>query len=103
MEGLSESLRKEVMRFGIDVICLEPGPYSTDFGGGSIRISAEHPAYAEIRADTEIAWELGDPKAMRGPILELADTDDPPARIFFGESFEPVAAEYEERLATWRK
>jgi NAD(P)-dependent dehydrogenase (short-subunit alcohol dehydrogenase family) len=103
VEGLSESLRKEVAHFGIDVICLEPGPYATDFGGGSIRTSAEHPAYAEFRANNPTVWDLGDPKATREPILELADTDDPPARMFFGTSFEPVAAEYEERLATWWK
>ncbi|WP_433517063.1 SDR family NAD(P)-dependent oxidoreductase [Nonomuraea sp. CA-143628] len=103
VEGLSESLRQEVEHFGIDVICLEPGPYSTDFGGGSVRTSGEHPDYAEVRAGAEIEWDLGDPRATRGPILELADTDDPPARIFFGKSLEPVAAEYEERLATWRK
>ncbi|SEH03995.1 NADP-dependent 3-hydroxy acid dehydrogenase YdfG [Nonomuraea solani] len=103
VEGLSESLRQEVAPFGIDVICLEPGPYSTDFGGASVRASAEHPDYAGVRAAGAIEWDLGDPKATRGPILELADTDDPPARIFFGKSFEPVAAEYEERLATWRK
>ncbi|MGW4796492.1 SDR family NAD(P)-dependent oxidoreductase [Nonomuraea sp. NPDC004297] len=103
VEGLSESLRKEVAPFGIDVICLEPGAYSTDFGGGSVRASAEHPDYAEVRAATAPVWDLGDPAATRGPILELADTDEPPARIFFGKSYEAVAAEYEERLATWRK
>ncbi|MFC4589972.1 SDR family NAD(P)-dependent oxidoreductase [Sphaerisporangium corydalis] len=103
VEGLSESLRKEVAHFGIDVICLEPGPYSTGFGGDSVRTSAEHPDYAEVRTATAITWTLGDPKATRAPILQLADTDDPPARAFFGTSFEPVAAEYEERLATWRK
>jgi NAD(P)-dependent dehydrogenase (short-subunit alcohol dehydrogenase family) len=103
VEGLSESLRKEVAHFGIDVICVEPGPYSTDFGGGSIRTSAQHPDYDEVRAATEISWDLGDPKATRGPILELADTGEPPARVFLGKSFEQVAAEHEERLATWRK
>jgi NAD(P)-dependent dehydrogenase (short-subunit alcohol dehydrogenase family) len=103
VEGLSESLRKEVEHFGIQVICLEPGPYETDFGGGSIRHSERHPDYAQVHAATEREWHFGDPKATRGPILELADTDDPPARIFFGTSFDEVAAEYEERLATWRK
>jgi len=103
VEGLSESLRKEVAGFGIDVICLEPGPYSTDFGGDSIRTSTEHPAYAEIRATSSPTWDLGDPKATRAAILELADTADPPARVFFGNSYEAVAVEYEERLATWRK
>jgi len=103
VEGLSESLRQEVAGFGIDVVCLEPGPYSTDFGGGSIRTSAEHPDYAGVRAELSPTWDLGDPKATRAAILTLADTDDPPAHVFFGKSYEPVAAEYEQRLATWRK
>ncbi|MEO3811518.1 hypothetical protein ABGB17_21200 [Sphaerisporangium sp. B11E5] len=81
----------------------EPGPYSTGFGGGGVRTSAGHPDHAEVRAATRIEWDLGDAEATRAPILELADTDDPPARVFFGEPLEPVAAEYEERLATWRK
>ncbi len=25
------------------------GPYSTDFGGGSVRVSAEHPDHAQVR------------------------------------------------------
>ena len=103
VEGLSESLRKEVASFGITVICVEPGPYRTDFGGGSVRTSAEHPDYAAVRAATAREWDLGDPAATRDPILEVADTDDPPARVFFGKSLVPVSAEYEERLATWRK
>jgi len=103
VEGLSESLRQEVAAFGIDVICLEPGPYKTDFGGGSIRASATHPDYAEVRAATEIAWDLGDPHATRAPMLTLADTDDPPQRVFFGKSLAAVEAQYQERLATWRK
>jgi NAD(P)-dependent dehydrogenase (short-subunit alcohol dehydrogenase family) len=103
VEGLSESLRKEIKYFGIDVICLEPGPYATDFGGGSLRTSAENPDYAPARAANVVEFEVGDPKATRGPILELADTDDPPARVFFGKPFEAVAAEHEERLETWRK
>jgi NAD(P)-dependent dehydrogenase (short-subunit alcohol dehydrogenase family) len=103
VEGLSESLRKEIASFGIDVISLEPGPYATDFGGGSVRASAEHPDYAATHAATAQEWDLGDPQATRAPILELADTDDPPAHVFFGKSLAPVTEEYEERLATWRK
>ncbi|WP_431933522.1 hypothetical protein [Nonomuraea jabiensis] len=64
-------MRKEVASFGIDVICLEPGPYATGFGAGSIRTSAENPDYAKVRAATAIEWDLGDPKAIRRPILEL--------------------------------
>lgn len=103
VEGLSESLRQEVAGFGIDVICLEPGPYRTDFGGGSVRQSEPHPDYAAVREATRIEWDLGDPRATREPMLELADTDDPPARMFFGKSFAAVEAEYRARLDGWRK
>jgi NAD(P)-dependent dehydrogenase (short-subunit alcohol dehydrogenase family) len=99
VEGLSQSLRQEVASFGIDVICLEPGPYRTDFGGGSVRLSEPNPDYDGVREATMIEWDLGDPHATR----ELADTDDPPQRVFFGRSFAAVEAEYQERLDVWRK
>ncbi|MFC7649273.1 SDR family NAD(P)-dependent oxidoreductase [Streptosporangium lutulentum] len=66
VEGLSESLRKEVTHFGIDVVCLEPGPYATDFGGNSGRTSAEHPDYAEVRAVTEIVGTSATPRRRAG-------------------------------------
>ena len=101
VEGLSQSLRQEVRDHGIHVVCVEPGPYATDFGGGSFRTSAQNPAYDAVRAaDTDFVQ--GDPHATREAILMVADTDDPPDRIFFGRSFEPVEAEYRERLETWR-
>ncbi|MEV6828445.1 SDR family NAD(P)-dependent oxidoreductase [Amycolatopsis sp. NPDC051102] len=103
VEGLSESLRQEVAAFGIDVICLEPGPYRTDFGGASVRQSEPDPAYDAVREATRIEWDLGDPRATRAPMLELADTDDPPQRMFFGKSFAAVEAEYQDRLEGWRK
>lgn len=103
VEGLSQSLRQEVASFGIDVICLEPGPYRTDFGGGSIRNSEPNPDYAEVREANRIEWDFGDPRATRAPLLELADTEDPPQRVFFGKSFAAVEAEYRERLDGWRR
>jgi NAD(P)-dependent dehydrogenase (short-subunit alcohol dehydrogenase family) len=103
VDGLSQSLRQEVASFGIDVICLEPGPYRTDFGGSSVRQSEPNADYDDVREALRIEWDLGDPQATRGPLLELADTDDPPQRVFFGRSFAAVEAEYEERLAVWRK
>ena len=48
VEGLSESLSKEVAPFGIKVLIVEPGPFRTDWGGRSLK-TAKHPieAYAE--------------------------------------------------------
>ncbi len=103
VEGLSESLRQEVAAFGIDVICLEPGPYRTDFGGTSVRTSAPNPDYDAVREAGRIEWDLGDPRATRGPLLQLADTEKPPKRVFFGKSLAAVEEEYRERLETWRE
>jgi NAD(P)-dependent dehydrogenase (short-subunit alcohol dehydrogenase family) len=103
VEGLSQSLRQEVAAFGIDVVCLEPGPYRTDFGGGSVRTSEPNPDYDDVREAGRIEWDLGDPRATRGPLLKLVDTDKPPQRVFFGKSFAAVETEYRERLETWRE
>ena len=48
VEGLSESLSKEVAPFGIKVLIVEPGPFRTDWAGRSIKIPKRPiEAYAE--------------------------------------------------------
>src|SRR6185436_27702 len=48
VEGLSESLSKEVATHGLRVTLIEPGPFRTDFQGRSIRIPSKPiAAYAE--------------------------------------------------------
>jgi NAD(P)-dependent dehydrogenase (short-subunit alcohol dehydrogenase family) len=37
VEGLSDSLAREVGPLGISVLCVEPGPFRTDFAGRSLR------------------------------------------------------------------
>ena len=81
---------------------VEPGPYGTDFGGGSLRRSRNDPAYDGVREATAPDFVLGDPGATRAAILQVVDTEEPPLRVFLGRSFEPVEKEYEQRLATWR-
>ena len=80
---------------------VEPGPYRTDFGGGSLRQSTPDPAYDGVREATAPEFELGDPRATRAAILQVVDAEVPPLRVFLGRSFAPVKAEYEQRLATW--
>ena len=102
VEGLSQTLAAEVASFGIHITIVEPGPYRTDFGGGSLRQSRPNPDYDGVRAASAPQFELGDPTATRKAILEVVDTDAPPLRIFLGMSFKPVEAEYRQRLDTWR-
>ena len=49
LEGLSQSLAQEVAGFGIKVTLIEPGGYSTDWGGSSAKHATALPAYDEVR------------------------------------------------------
>ncbi|HEX3750525.1 MAG TPA: SDR family NAD(P)-dependent oxidoreductase [Streptosporangiaceae bacterium] len=103
LEGLSQSLAQEVAGFGIHITMIEPGPYSTGWLETGSRRSDEYADYQPVREGIERGWVRGDPAATRAAILKVADADQPPLRIFFGQSLDPVAGEYEQRLATWRE
>jgi NAD(P)-dependent dehydrogenase (short-subunit alcohol dehydrogenase family) len=109
LEGMSQSLSLEVARFGIKVTLIEPAGYSTDWAGSSARHSAELPAYDQTRAEAAEArakrfTRPGDPTATRQAILTLVDSENPPLRLFLGESPLGIAtADYESRLASWRE
>ena len=106
LEGISQSLSQEVADFGIRITMIEPGPYATNFGGGSLKTSEHNPAYDTVRAGYQPAFaalERGTPSATRGLILQVVDSEEPPLRVFLGKSLGPVTEEYEQRLATWRE
>src|SRR3954452_23978920 len=109
LEGLSQALAQEVADFGIKVTIVEPGAYSTDWGGASAKHAAADPAYDRFRekADEQRkarAGNPGDPVATREAILAVVDAENPPLRIFFGDGPLAIATrDYESRLATWRE
>lgn len=107
LEGFSQSLAQEVAPFGIHVTLIEPGIFSTDWGGVSAIHAAPLAAYDEVK---EMAVALrksrvgksGDPHATRAAILKIVDAAEPPLRIFFGEAPLAIAkADYAARIATW--
>jgi NAD(P)-dependent dehydrogenase (short-subunit alcohol dehydrogenase family) len=109
LEGMSQALAQEVADFGIKVTLIEPAGYSTDWSGSSARHATPNPAYDGVR---EKAQQLrvrrqgtpGDPVATREAVLTVVDAENPPLRIFFGDT--PLATatkDYESRLATWRE
>ncbi len=109
LEGFSQSLAQEVADFGIHVTLIEPGGFSTDWGGPSAKHSAEIPAYNEIREKfaeqrkTRMS-EPGDPTASAAAVLRVVDADEPPLRVFFGKAPLGIAkADYASRLETWEK
>jgi NAD(P)-dependent dehydrogenase (short-subunit alcohol dehydrogenase family) len=109
LEGISQALAQEVALFGIKVTLVEPGAYSTDWGGSSAKHATASPAYEKVR---EVAAEgrrkrvasPGDPVATRSAILKIVDAEEPPLRVFFGAAPLAIAtADYESRLAEWRE
>ena len=108
LEGISQALAQEVAGFGIKVTLVEPGGYSTDWGGASARHATPIAAYDGVREAAanrpSRRGTPGDPVATRAAILQVVDADEPPLRIFFGEAPLAIAtADYEQRLATWRQ
>ena len=95
--------------FGIKVTLIEPGGYSTDWGGSSARRTAPLPAYDGIRMQAQQMRaarlaKQGDPVATRDAILQLVDAERPPLRVFFGDGPLAIATkDYESRLQTWRE
>jgi NAD(P)-dependent dehydrogenase (short-subunit alcohol dehydrogenase family) len=107
LEGFSQSLAQEVAGFGIKVTLIEPSGYSTDWSGSSAKHSTPLPAYDQVREAAARArgqrfTAPGNPVATREAILQIVDSDNPPLRLFLGESPLRVAvADYGSRLSTW--
>jgi NAD(P)-dependent dehydrogenase (short-subunit alcohol dehydrogenase family) len=104
LEGLSESLAAEVAGFGIKVTVVAPGGYATEGAAGAAHAPGD-PLYDELResfAAYAKTLDWGDPAAAGRAILDLADTDDPPLRVFFGAQGYPMVQQvYADRLKTW--
>jgi NAD(P)-dependent dehydrogenase (short-subunit alcohol dehydrogenase family) len=109
LEGLSQALAQEVAPFGIHVTLIEPGGFATDWAGPSAKHSAPLPAYDAFREEVqrmrrERNPKPGDPVASGQAVLAIVDAEEPPLRVFFGDGPLAIAtADYEKRLATWRK
>ncbi|NMG41821.1 SDR family NAD(P)-dependent oxidoreductase [Chelativorans sp. ZYF759] len=91
VEGLSESLAKEVAPFGIKVTIIEPGPFRTDFRNRSLHTAPLHEAYREtlgpfrenmMAADGK---QPGDPAKAAALVFDVVDEGDAPLRLPLGE------------------
>jgi NAD(P)-dependent dehydrogenase (short-subunit alcohol dehydrogenase family) len=108
LEGFSQALAQEVADFGIRVTVIEPGGFSTDWGGSSARHASPLPAYDGVRDKAAEfrrtrTQSQGDPSASARAVLKVIDSENPPLRVFFGDGPLQIATDdYESRLATWR-
>ena len=76
VEAMSDALRMEVARFGIDVICIEPGLIRTEFGetaAGGVAAADDGP-YADVQ---RARWPSPPATSTPGPLSRLGgDADD---------------------------
>jgi NAD(P)-dependent dehydrogenase (short-subunit alcohol dehydrogenase family) len=109
LEGFSQALAQEVAAFGIKVTLIEPGGFSTDWGGSSAKHATTLDAYDGVREESarsraERGASPGDPSASSAAVLEIVDAAEPPLRCFFGSVPLGIAtADYDSRLETWKK
>ncbi|MFI6996352.1 oxidoreductase [Nocardia sp. NPDC050175] len=91
LEGILETLGKEVAGFGIHVTAVAPGSFRTDWAGRSmVRTERSIPDYDElmdpVRARRQAADgnQLGDPEKAAAAILSIIEAADPPAHLVLG-------------------
>ena len=92
LEGIGESLAREVAPFGIRVSNVEPGAFRTDWAGRSmVRAPRSIADYDEVfgplreRRQANSGKQPGDPAKAAQAILKLAASDDPPVHLLLGE------------------
>jgi NAD(P)-dependent dehydrogenase (short-subunit alcohol dehydrogenase family) len=92
LEGISESLGKEVASFGIRVTALAPGQFRTDWAGRSMdrtpRTIADYDAVMDpIRTarQAKSGNQPGDPAKAAQAVLALIEAENPPVRLFLGD------------------
>lgn len=91
VEGLSESLAKEVAPLGIKVLVVEPGPFRTDWAGRSLKKSSQQIAeYAETagafreRITSRSGKQVGDPVRAGEAIIKALESDHAPLHLVLG-------------------
>jgi NAD(P)-dependent dehydrogenase (short-subunit alcohol dehydrogenase family) len=90
LEGLSESLAKEVKPLGLHVTIVEPGAFRTDFlSDKSLKISGLGEEYAHLNAVFERfsnmdGTQAGDPARAAEAIVDVTREEEPPLRLVLG-------------------
>jgi len=92
MEGMTEGLVKEVKKFGIRVTAVEPGPFRTQWAGGSLKqVKNPMPDYEDnVGARRAMIVSMfdklpGDPRRAGQAIVDLYDLAEPPSQLLLGK------------------
>ena len=106
IEGWSDALKAEVEPLGIQVTCVEPGPFRTDWAGRSLKQTKSQIAdYAETaakRMETTSGYsgtQAGDPARAAEAMVDATLQAKPPRHLVLGEfGWKAVTAKLRERL-----
>ncbi|MFI5931410.1 oxidoreductase [Actinoplanes sp. NPDC051494] len=114
LEGILESLGKEVAAFGIHVTAVEPGSFRTDWAGRSMTraprsIADYDDLFDPIREARREASgrQLGDPARAAAAVLRILDAPEPPRHLVLGSDALRVVRAAREAvdhdLSTWEE
>ncbi len=91
LQGISETLTKELKPFNIAVTAIQPGSFRTDWAGRSMvrsprSISDYDESFGPVRETREkrSGHQPGDPKKAALAILQLINAPEPPASLLLG-------------------
>lgn len=104
VEGLSETLASEVAHLGIKVTLIEPNGFATEWAGTSAsQTEAGIADYTPVREGFAAAGNnpdiWGKPEATVAPILQVADSPNPPTRLLLGKiAYHGVKQAYAQKL-----
>ncbi len=91
VEGWSDALAAEGKPLGIDVTCIEPGPFRTDWAGRSLRQTrteiAEYADTVGSRMQTTSGYsgqQPGDPARAASAMIAVTEQADPPRHLVLG-------------------
>lgn len=107
VEGWSDSLAAEGKPLGINVTCVEPGPFRTDWAGRSLRQTASKiadyadTAAARMKGTSEGSGrQPGDPVRAAQAMIAITRQANPPRHLVMGAfGYDAVTAKLKERLA----
>ncbi len=106
VEGWSDALLAEVQPLGINVTCVEPGPFRTDWAGRSLKQTpvkiADYADTAGKRLDgtREVSGtQAGDPVRAGEAMIALTENANPPRHLVLGAwGYDAVTKKLAERL-----
>lgn len=114
VEGISEAIAAEAGPLGIGVTVVEPGPFRTDFLGGSLAATATVlPDYKETAGQTRAATttrhgnQPGDPALAADAIVKAVTSSKPPLHLILGkfayDRFTTKLEAFKQEMETWRE